>query len=697
MWTKQAPRPGPDDDPSTTTLATSTPRSWRRAGSSGSGTQCPALSDSTQLRYRWRPISTIFFVQRGFEFKSQLDSKSFQDLFFCNGAKTQKKMQTLFLRVFLRYKGNWWERVFGLALQERINTLRHTQAAAPDSPPTMMSQDPEVESGHFENNTRAERMAVEAERALLKREAKKTQVLAAELGGVLAGFNDGVKHLNQHAAFMASVAETVLSVKKRLSALEKRVTKMDERLAATDRRVADALTKLSDNAATLNANFVVTMKAVSGKLKGRGRPKTSARKSAAAPYAPIQPRPSIGAACDGILGYSPSDDDVVRHRGRAQPDCATCAAPVPPPLFTRTASLTGSVPARRVRFAADPRPALQPAPPRSRTPTDLLSSEPQQAPSAQFIPSSSSAAALKKAARTAQQTMRASVIENKLLASSGLMDEPQFRRLIKFQTRRREALVGSELEIRITTSHVLASDKSFGGWFTVYCMHIRRAAEFRDGADDQWVMKKRFSELHTFRRLLLKRIADWEQTVRREFTRKTAVDRRQTLAIVSNAMRRAISPSFPKKRMRPDAPAVVKERVVGLPNFVRKLLGVYTDLAVYRTNRQLQADGFASSWTKLCTILSELEAFLEIPQPQKDAEIQRQSAVLALKDFSECDSVNESTHDLLCSICLNEDPSADETRPMVSLPCDHHFHEDCVIDWFSTSTTCPLCRRSLHS
>ncbi|GAB9467974.1 Kazal serine protease inhibitor pbraepi2, partial [Globisporangium polare] len=24
----------------------------------------------------------------------------------------------------------------------------------------------------------------------------------------------------------------------------------------------------------------------------------------------------------------------------------------------------------------------------------------------------------------------------------------------------------------------------------------------------------------------------------------------------------------------------------------------------------------------------------------------------------------------------------------------HKFHEDCVIDWFNASTTCPLCRRN---
>ncbi|KAK1928581.1 E3 ubiquitin-protein ligase [Phytophthora citrophthora] len=300
---------------------------------------------------------------------------------------------------------------------------------------------------------------------------------------------------------------------------------------------------------------------------------------------------------------------------------------------------------------------------------------------------------------------RTSVFEEKLLASSGLMNEPHFRRLIKFQTRRRESLIGNELEIDTTASQALASQDNSNARFTVYCMHIHRASDTRQGIEDQWVLRKRYSELEAFRRLLFSRIERWEYTVRREFTRKTdkrqrnvedAYNKHKAFAVVSNAMRRAISPTFPRKHVRSDKPAVIKERVAGLPNFVRKTLGVYTDLAVYKTNSQLQGGGFGSSWAQLSTIFSEIETFLEIPQPAKDAEFQRQSAVLALRDFDVCTSlVNEENHEQLCSICLNEDPVADEVRPVVALPCGHHFHEDCVIDWFSTSPTCPLCRRGL--
>ena len=278
------------------------------------------------------------------------------------------------------------------------------------------------------------------------------------------------------------------------------------------------------------------------------------------------------------------------------------------------------------------------------------------------------------------------------------MDEPHFRRLLKLQTRRREALIGNALKIRTKTSHVLALEDNSSAWFTVYYMHIHRASNNRHRDEDQWVLRKRYSELETFRRLFCKRIEDWENTVHREFTRNAATRNQQIFAVVSNAMRRALSPSFPKKHIRSDKPAVVRGRAVRLPDFVRKLVMVYTDLAIFKRNSQLQAGGFASSWAQLCTIFLELEAFLEIPQPQKDAEIQLLSAVLALKDFTEGESArDEDAYEQVCPICLNGDPSTEKVRPVVSLPCGHRFHEDCVIDWFSTSPTCPLCRQNSHS
>ncbi len=41
-----------------------------------------------------------------------------------------------------------------------------------------------------------------------------------------------------------------------------------------------------------------------------------------------------------------------------------------------------------------------------------------------------------------------------------------------------------------------------------------------------------------------------------------------------------------------------------------------------------------------------------------------------------------------CSICFERLHS----QPTVILPCDHLFHEDCIIKWAQRSPTCPHCR-----
>ena len=40
-----------------------------------------------------------------------------------------------------------------------------------------------------------------------------------------------------------------------------------------------------------------------------------------------------------------------------------------------------------------------------------------------------------------------------------------------------------------------------------------------------------------------------------------------------------------------------------------------------------------------------------------------------------------------CSICLEK-----LNNNHVSLPCKHHFHENCITKWFDNKHECPLCR-----
>lgn len=46
-----------------------------------------------------------------------------------------------------------------------------------------------------------------------------------------------------------------------------------------------------------------------------------------------------------------------------------------------------------------------------------------------------------------------------------------------------------------------------------------------------------------------------------------------------------------------------------------------------------------------------------------------------------------------CTICLDEGPPSSRWR---ELPCRHHFHEACLVQWFSRGHRCPLCRADLH-
>ncbi|KAF8010067.1 hypothetical protein BT93_J0898 [Corymbia citriodora subsp. variegata] len=45
-----------------------------------------------------------------------------------------------------------------------------------------------------------------------------------------------------------------------------------------------------------------------------------------------------------------------------------------------------------------------------------------------------------------------------------------------------------------------------------------------------------------------------------------------------------------------------------------------------------------------------------------------------------------------CAICL--DPFVEGQRVKV-LPCEHHYHQDCILPWLRTKKTCPLCRFKL--
>ncbi|XP_054792866.1 ERAD-associated E3 ubiquitin-protein ligase HRD1-like [Prosopis cineraria] len=51
-----------------------------------------------------------------------------------------------------------------------------------------------------------------------------------------------------------------------------------------------------------------------------------------------------------------------------------------------------------------------------------------------------------------------------------------------------------------------------------------------------------------------------------------------------------------------------------------------------------------------------------------------------------------------CSICLenfDDDGGGDDGVDASALPCDHIFHNNCIVKWLKTGHTCPLCRFQL--
>lgn len=66
--------------------------------------------------------------------------------------------------------------------------------------------------------------------------------------------------------------------------------------------------------------------------------------------------------------------------------------------------------------------------------------------------------------------------------------------------------------------------------------------------------------------------------------------------------------------------------------------------------------------------------------------------VLPISEYIKKES-NIPLNDANCTICLNEYNDGDKIK---NLPCQHHFHLNCIDEWFKVDDICPLCKKPIH-
>ena len=62
--------------------------------------------------------------------------------------------------------------------------------------------------------------------------------------------------------------------------------------------------------------------------------------------------------------------------------------------------------------------------------------------------------------------------------------------------------------------------------------------------------------------------------------------------------------------------------------------------------------------------------------------------------FNRYGYVDEQQNLESCCICL-EDIMTTDKNSIITLNCNHVFHEECIQTWKALKNTCPICRRSL--
>jgi len=89
------------------------------------------------------------------------------------------------------------------------------------------------------------------------------------------------------------------------------------------------------------------------------------------------------------------------------------------------------------------------------------------------------------------------------------------------------------------------------------------------------------------------------------------------------------------------------------------------------------------------TLLSKLRKVVYDPTPKRLArKVSLYYRGNAANDLKE--SVKEKKEDgMRCTICLEDFEAKEE---VMLTPCNHMFHEDCIVTWLTSKGQCPVCR-----
>lgn len=270
--------------------------------------------------------------------------------------------------------------------------------------------------------------------------------------------------------------------------------------------------------------------------------------------------------------------------------------------------------------------------------------------------------------------------------------------------------------------------------FTVYSFIIddeaRRCAPQHLGKKE-WVFEKRFSEFHDLRMKLLSLLKLWENA------HDAGQKKSDAFVELLTSLRQPLEHRFPRKHLRCDSDSIVRERCLGLYDFVRNLLEVYADIYVHLYALKRESEGAYSprllnggnrdgtlAYKILWGMYLDITSFLNVPEHRKKAEYRHAAAILALEDCKVVELACTSAKKLACTgsdygccICFDDgecdgddtseeedtassisaSPRSEQVKAnlFVRLPCGHQFHENCVILWLCASVTCPLCRQSV--